>query len=179
MHARSAVDSRGIISFVGIGSNLNDPAARCAEAVCCISQVSGIKVLRQSSLYRTEPFGFEKQDWFINLVAEIRTILNPRELLKALQGIEKKMGRLKGPKWGPRIIDLDILLYGQDTVKEDGLVIPHSDLHKRRFVLEPLCEIASYVIHPLYGISVRGLMERLDDESKVYLYRASEEPCLA
>ena len=179
MHVRSSDDTRGVISFVGIGSNLDDPAARCAEALCRLSQVSGIKVLRQSSLYRTEPFGFEKQDWFINLVAEIRTVLNPHELLKALQRIEDTMGRVRGPKWGPRIIDLDILLYDQEVIGEEGLAIPHSDLHKRRFVLEPLCEIASYVIHPAFGVSVRGLMERLDDESKVYLYRASGEPCLA
>lgn len=179
MHVRSSDDTRGVISFVGIGSNLDDPAARCAEALCCLSQVSGINVLRQSSLYRTEPFGFEKQDWFINLVAEIRTVLNPHELLKALQRIEDTMGRVRGPKWGSRSIDLDILLYDQEVIGEEGLVIPHSDLHKRRFVLEPLCEIASYVIHPAFGVSVRGLMERLDDESKVYLYRASGEPCLA
>ena len=171
--------NRGVITFIGVGSNLDDPAARCAEALCLISQVSGIKVLRQSSLYRAEPVGFEKQDWFINAVVEIRTVLNPHELLKALQRIEDTMGRVRGPKWGPRIIDLDILLYGQETVEEDGLVIPHPHLHRRRFVLEPLCEIASYVIHPVFGVSVRGLMERLDDESRVYLYRASGEPCLA
>jgi 7,8-dihydro-6-hydroxymethylpterin-pyrophosphokinase len=105
--------------------------------------------------------------------------LNPHELLEALQRIEDTMGRVRGSKWGPRIIDLDILLYGQETVEENGLVIPHPHLHKRRFVLEPLCEIASYVIHPVFGVSVRGLMERLDDESRVYLYLASGDPCLA
>lgn len=179
MHVQSYDDTRGVISFVGVGSNLDDPAARCADALCRLSQVSGINVLRQSSIYRTEPVGFEKQDWFINAVVEIRTVLNPDELLKALQRIEDTMGRVRGPKWGPRIIDLDILLYGQEVIEEDGLVIPHPDLHKRRFVVEPLCEIASYVIHPVFGVSIRGLMERLDDESRVYLYRASGEPCLA
>ncbi len=178
MHVESPVDTHGVIAFVGIGSNLDDPAARCVEALCLLSQAKGVKVLRQSSLYRTEPFGFPEQDWFINLVAEIRTVLNPLELLKALQGIEGAMGRIKGLKWGPRIIDLDILLYGQDVIDEEGLLIPHPDLHRRRFVLEPLSEIASYVIHPVYGISVRGLVERLDDNSRVYLLRASGEPCL-
>lgn len=179
MQMQSPDDVRGVISFVGVGSNLGDPAARCAEAVCRISQLSGIKVLRQSSLYRTEPVGFEKQDWFINSVVEIRTVLNPHELLKALQRIEDTMGRTRGEKWGPRVIDLDILLYGQEIMKEDELAIPHPDLHKRRFVLEPLCEIAPYAIHPVFGVSVHGLTERLDDESRVYLYRASGEPCLA
>jgi 2-amino-4-hydroxy-6-hydroxymethyldihydropteridine diphosphokinase len=176
---QSPDETRGVISFIGVGSNLDDPAARCEEAVCLLSQVGGIKVLRQSSLYRTEPVGFEKQDWFINAVVEIRTILNPHELLKALQRIEDEMGRVRGTKWGPRTIDLDILLYGQEVIEENELVIPHPDLYKRRFVLEPLFEIASYVIHPVFGVSIRGLMERLDDKSKVYLYRASGEPCLA
>lgn len=172
-------DTHGVISFIGVGSNMDDPAARCREALCCLSQISGIKVLRQSSFYRTEPVGFEKQDWFINAVAEIRTVLPPQELLKAMQEIEHKMGRLRGPRWGPRVIDLDILLYGQEAVEDDDLVIPHPELHKRRFILEPLCEIASYAIHAVFGVSVRGLMERLDDDSKVYLYRANGEPCLA
>jgi 2-amino-4-hydroxy-6-hydroxymethyldihydropteridine diphosphokinase len=172
-------DLRGVIAFIGVGSNIDDPAARCREALCCLTRASGIKVLRQSSLYRTEPVGFEKQDWFINAVAEIRTVLTPHELLGATQEIEDKMGRIKGPRWGPRVIDLDILLYDQEAVEDHDLVIPHPELHKRRFVLVPLCEIASYAIHPVFGVSVRGLMERLDDDSRVYLYRANGEPCLA
>ena len=144
-----------------------------------MSQAGCIKVLRQSSLYRTEPVGFEKQDWFINAVAEIRTVLTPHELLKATQAIEEKRGRVRGPRWGPRVIDLDILLYGQEVVEHDDLVIPHPELHRRRFILEPLCEIASYAIHPVFGVSIRGLMERLHDDSKVYLYSGSEESCLA
>ena len=179
MHAKSADDVRGVIAFVSVGSNLDDPAARCKESLCQLANIGGIKVLRQSSFYRTEPVGFEKQDWFINAVAEIRTVLNPRELLKVLQRIEDGMGRVRGPKWGPRIIDLDILLYGQEVVEDDDLVIPHPELHKRRFVLEPLSELAPYAIHPVFGVSVRGLMERLEDESKVCLYRANGEPCLA
>lgn len=158
---------------------MNDPAARCTEALSRLSQASGIKVLRQSSFYRTEPVGFEKQDWFINAVAEIRTALHPRELLKVVQGIEDEMGRVKVQKWGPRVIDLDILLYGQEVLKDDDLVIPHPELHKRRFVLQPLCEIASYVIHPVFGVSMHGLMERLDDDSRVYVYSRNGEPCLA
>jgi 2-amino-4-hydroxy-6-hydroxymethyldihydropteridine diphosphokinase len=172
-------DLRGVVSFIGVGSNMDDPAARCGEALYCLSQVSGIKVLRQSSFYRTEPVGFENQDWFINAVAEIRTVLTPHELLRAMQQIEDMMGRVRGSRWGPRVIDLDVLLYGQDVVENDELVIPHPELHKRRFILEPLCEIASYAIHPVFGVSCRGLMERLDDDSRVCLYRTNGEPCLA
>ncbi len=166
-------DVSGVICFIGVGSNLNNPAERCLEAVSNLSSVSSIKVLRRSSLYRTEPVGFAEQDWFVNAVAEIRTALAPHELLKALHEVEDGMGRVRGPKWGPRVIDLDILLYGQEVIQGEGLVIPHPLLHKRRFVLEPLCELASYSIHPAFGVSIRGLMDRLDDESRVYLNQAN------
>jgi 2-amino-4-hydroxy-6-hydroxymethyldihydropteridine diphosphokinase len=166
-------DISGIICFIGVGSNLNNPTERCLESVSNLDSVSGIKVLRRSSLYRTEPVGFIEQDWFVNAVAEIRTTLTPHELLKALHEVEGGMGRVRGPKWGPRVIDLDILLYGQEVIQEGDLVIPHPLLHRRRFVLEPLCELASYAIHPAFGVSIRGLMDRLDDESRVYLNQAN------
>ncbi len=166
-------DVSGVICFIGVGSNLDNPAERCLEAVRRLSSVSGIKVLRRSSLYQTEPVGFIEQDWFVNAVAEIRTALTPHELLKALHKVEDSMGRIRGPKWGPRVIDLDILLYGQEVIQEEDLVIPHLLLHKRRFALGPLCEIASYAIHPAFGVSIRGLMDRLDDESGIYLSRVN------
>jgi 2-amino-4-hydroxy-6-hydroxymethyldihydropteridine diphosphokinase len=111
-----------------------------------------------------------EQEWFVNAVIEIRTLLAARELAVAMQAVEEAMGRKRGPKWGPRIIDLDILLYGQDVVRDGSLAIPHPEFHQRRFVLVPLCEIASYVIHPAFGVSIRGLMERLQDSSVVELY---------
>ena len=175
VHAESTDDAIGVISFIGIGSNQGDPAAMCNEALSRLSQAGGIRLLRRSSLYRSEPVGFKEQDWFINVVAEIRTRLDPQALLAELQGIENSMGRIRGEKWGPRVIDLDILLYGQEIINDDSLVIPHPELHKRRFVLEPLFELAPYAIHPVFGISVRGLMERLQDESKVYPYRRGKE----
>jgi len=160
----------GVISFVGIGSNMSDPARRCMEAIECISLLSGVKVLRQSSLYRTEPVGFLEQEWFINAVIEIRTVLAAHELAVAMQSVEEEMGRERDLKWGPRVIDLDILLYGQDVIQDEDLVIPHPEFHKRRFVLVPLCEIASYVIHPVFGVSIMGLIERREDNSVVELY---------
>ena len=160
----------GVISFVGIGSNMVNPAQRCREAVDRISSVSGVKVLRRSSLYRTEPVGFLEQEWFVNAVIEIRTVLAAHELAAAMQAVEEVMGRKRGPKWGPRVIDLDILLYGQDVIQDGELVIPHPEFHQRRFVLVPLDEIAPYVIHPAFGVSIRGLMERLQEGSVVALY---------
>lgn len=163
----SGEEVRGIIAFVGIGSNLRDPAVQCRDAFRRIGAIPEIRLLRRSSLYRTEPVGFQDQAWFINAVAEIRTDLPPRKLFEALNEIERKMGRTDGPRWGPRVIDLDLLLYGQEVVAEEDLVIPHPELHRRRFVLEPLSELASYVIHPDFGVSVRGLLDRLTDPGLV------------
>ena len=164
-------DIRGIISFVGIGSNLESPVARCVEATEHVAAIDGCKVLRRSSLYRTEPVGFTDQEWFINAVIEIRTALTAKTLMRELKGIENRMGRHKAVKWGPRIIDLDILLYGQEVLQEDDLIVPHPELHKRRFVLTPLNEIASYVIHPAFGVSVAGLLDRLEDTGSVELLK--------
>ena len=158
---------RGIIAFIGIGSNLRDPAVQCRDAFRRIGAIPEIRLLRRSSLYRTEPVGPEDQPWFINAVAEIRTDLPSRKLFEALKGIERKMGRTDGPRWWPRVIDLDLLLYGQKVVAEEDLVIPHPELQRRRFILEPLCELASYVIHPAFGVSVRGLLDRLTDPGLV------------
>jgi len=163
------------IAFIGIGSNLGEPARNCLEAVGRIGRSGSVKVLRRSSFYRSEPVGNKEQPWFVNCVIEIRTSLDPRELLSFLQGIENEMGRLRGEKWGPRIIDLDLLLYGQIVIGEEDLQIPHPELHKRRFVLVPLNEVAPYTIHPGFGISMKGLLDRLEDLSRVERIEASEE----
>jgi 2-amino-4-hydroxy-6-hydroxymethyldihydropteridine diphosphokinase len=157
----------GIISFIGLGSNMGKPLDHCREAIEYLKIIKGSHVLRCSSFYRTEPVGFLDQEWFINAVTEIRTSLAAQDLMQELQTIEGRMGRQKPVKWGPRIIDLDILLYGQEVILTDILTVPHPELHKRRFVLEPLYEIAPYAIHPAFGVSVAGLMERLTDKNKV------------
>jgi 2-amino-4-hydroxy-6-hydroxymethyldihydropteridine diphosphokinase len=156
----------GVIAFVGVGSNLEEPLRQCRLAFHNLAAVKDTRLLRTSGFYRTEPVGVIEQDAFINAVAEIRTWLPARALLEALKAIEQEMGRRESIKWGPRIIDLDILLYGQDIVQEDDLVIPHPELHKRRFVLVPLCEISSYAIHPAFGISMQGLLTRLGRDKR-------------
>jgi 2-amino-4-hydroxy-6-hydroxymethyldihydropteridine diphosphokinase len=161
---------RGIVAFIGIGANLGDPAAQCRDAVRRVGTTPGVRVLRCSSLYRTAPVGPTEQGWFINAVAEVRTDLSPTKLFETLKAIERKMGRTEGPRWGPRVIDLDVLLYGQEVVDRDGLKIPHPEMHRRRFVLAPLCELASYAIHPAFGVSARGLLDRLIDPGVVELY---------
>jgi len=159
--------STPVIAYLGIGSNLGDPAGNCREALRRVSTLKGSEVLRRSSLYRTEPVGVGAQGWFVNGVAEIRTAFPAVQLLKALQWIEHSMGRERTERWGPRVIDIDILLFGQEIVNSESLVIPHPEMHRRRFVLEPMNEIAPYVIHPLFGVSMKGLLDRLEDRHAV------------
>jgi 2-amino-4-hydroxy-6-hydroxymethyldihydropteridine diphosphokinase len=164
----------GINCFVGLGANMERPAVQCFEATEKMHATDGVHVLRSSSLYRTEPVENREQSWFVNAVVEIRTVLRAGKLLQALLAIERAMGRQREAPWGPRIIDLDLLLYGQEVIAAPDMVIPHPAFHKRRFVLVPLHEIAPYVIHPAFGVSIQGLLDRLEDDNKVELIKGSE-----
>ena len=167
----------GIISYIGIGSNLGNPLQNCQDALEKISCVYGVQLIKVSSFYLTEPIDIntdKHQNWFINAVAEVKTNLSAYDLLCKLQSIETAMGRIRKLKGEPRVIDLDLLFYGQDIINEDNLNVPHPEIYKRRFVLEPLCEIASFYIHPAFGVSIRGLKERLKDHRIVELYKGSD-----
>jgi 2-amino-4-hydroxy-6-hydroxymethyldihydropteridine diphosphokinase len=157
----------GIICYIGIGSNLGNALKNCQHAVDSLSLTTGVEITRVSPFYKTEPVGIENQNLFINAVVEIRTVLSARNLFQALQGIEKDMGRDRDVKGGPRIIDLDLLFYGQEVIQDSDLIVPHPEMHRRRFVLEPICEIASFFIHPDFGVSMRGLKDRLNDNKMV------------
>jgi 2-amino-4-hydroxy-6-hydroxymethyldihydropteridine diphosphokinase len=157
----------GIICYIGIGSNLGNALKNCQHAVESLSLTAGMEVTRVSPFYKTEPVGVENQNMFINAVVEIKTVLPARNLFQALQKIEKDMGREREVKGGPRIIDLDLLFYGQEVIQDSDLRVPHPEIHRRRFVLEPICEIASYFIHPDFGVSMRGLKDRLNDNKMV------------
>lgn len=161
----------GIVCYIGIGSNLGNTLQNCKYAIESLSRINGINTTRTSSFYETEPVGIEKQNYFINAVVEITTTLSARDLLQALRKIERDMGRKRETKGGPRIIDIDLLFYGQDVIREADLVVPHPEIHKRRFVLEPLYEIASYFIHPVFGVSIRGLKDRLADTKIVEMIK--------
>jgi len=161
----------GIICYIGIGSNLGDSLKNCKYAVENISRIKGIDLTAVSSFYRTQPVGIENQNYFTNAVVEIKTSLLAPNLLRELQNIENDMGRERDVKGGPRIIDLDLLFYGQNVIRERDLIVPHPEIQKRRFVLEPLCEIASYFIHPSFGISIRGLKDRLSDDKVVEIIK--------
>jgi 2-amino-4-hydroxy-6-hydroxymethyldihydropteridine diphosphokinase len=138
------------IVYIGIGSNLGNRRYNCLKAIELLRK-SGLKVSKVSSLYETEPWGVREQPRFINMAVETETDFPPRKLLDLLKAIEKKMGRKKKEeeeRWGPRRIDLDILLYDDLRMHDDNLSIPHPLMHERMFVLEPLSEIAPEIVHP-------------------------------
>jgi 2-amino-4-hydroxy-6-hydroxymethyldihydropteridine diphosphokinase len=128
--------------FLSLGSNLGDRESNVRTALEMISAEPGIRVMRVSSLYETEPIGMSEQPDFINAVALLETEVPPMELLRILQGIESKIGRARNIHWGPRVIDLDILLYGKESVDAAVLMIPHPRMMTRAFVMAPLAEIA-------------------------------------
>jgi 2-amino-4-hydroxy-6-hydroxymethyldihydropteridine diphosphokinase len=151
-----------IRSFVGLGANLEDPRAQIDRALELLAAEEGIEVVAVSALRETDPVGYEDQPRFLNGAAELRTSLAPRELLERLLAIERSLGRVRGegPRFGPRTIDLDLLLYGDEIVREDGLEVPHPRLHERRFALEPLAELDPALEIPGRG-PVQGLLAGL------------------
>ena len=157
-------------AYIGIGSNLGDRRANTAEAVARVKELPGTKVVRWSSLYESEPLG-DAKTWFVNSAIEVDTELSPDQLLKRLKAIEEAMGRrrVKGKRWGSRIIDLDILLVDQEIVEKRTLKVPHPEMHKRRFVLLPLAELAPHVVHPQLGQSVSSLLATVKDDKRVTL----------
>jgi 2-amino-4-hydroxy-6-hydroxymethyldihydropteridine diphosphokinase len=147
---------------VGLGSNLGSREATLLRAVDLIAGVPGVQVLELSSFVETEPVGVTDQPDFVNGALAVETTLTARELLDALLEVERELGRDReeGERWGPRTIDLDLLLYGDEVVDEPGLTVPHPRLHERRFALEPLAELEPGLEIPGRG-SVSGLLDHL------------------
>jgi 2-amino-4-hydroxy-6-hydroxymethyldihydropteridine diphosphokinase len=156
----------GKLIYLSLGSNLGDRAANLARAIVALPE-AGVRVLRRSSLYETEPVDFLAQPWFLNCVVEGETSLMPRQLLHALQGIERLLGSRKLVPRGPRIIDLDILLYATSRVRTEEMEIPHPRMAERRFVLVPLAELAPELHHPVLGATIAELLANTKDKSGV------------
>ena len=144
-----------VIAFVGLGGNLGDPAATLGAALQALDEVQGTRLLRASRLYRTPAWGVEQQPDFINAVAMLETSLDAQALLESLFVIERRHGRVREAeqRWGPRTLDLDLLLYGDAMIDEPGLRVPHPYLHERAFALLPLLEIAADVEIPGRGLA--------------------------
>jgi 2-amino-4-hydroxy-6-hydroxymethyldihydropteridine diphosphokinase len=144
------------LAYVGLGANLGDREGTIRAAVADLPGVVAVSTLRE-----TDPVGITDQPRFLNGVAVLETELAPRELLDVLLAVERRLGRERGRRWGPRTIDLDLLLYGDEVIDETGLTIPHPRLHERRFVLEPLADIAPKLVVPGLG-RVKDLLAKLD-----------------
>jgi 2-amino-4-hydroxy-6-hydroxymethyldihydropteridine diphosphokinase len=155
-----------ITTYLSLGSNVGDREANLRAAIAALPQ-AGLRIQRVSSFYETEPVDYLDQAWFLNCAVEAETQLEPPALLRALQSIESQMGSKKEFAKGPRKIDLDILLYGQETVDTPDLHVPHSRMLQRRFVLVPLAEIAPNLQHPAWSAKVRDLLAQVPDKSQV------------
>lgn len=149
--------------YLGIGSNLGDRGEHLNRARSLL-QAPDLQIARASSIYETEPRDLVNQPWFLNQVLEARTTLFPRQLLARAKKIEQEMGRKRTIVNGPRIIDIDILLYADSVLKTDGLEIPHPRLPERRFVLEPLAELAPDLRHPVTKKTIRDLLAGVADQ---------------
>jgi 2-amino-4-hydroxy-6-hydroxymethyldihydropteridine diphosphokinase len=155
--------------YLSLGSNMGDRAVNIARAVACLRERS-LKVVQQSSLYETEPVDFLDQEWFLNCVIQIETELKPEELMRVLLEVERALGRERRIPKGPRVIDIDILLYGAELVRTPELKIPHPRMIERRFVLVPLAEIAPEVWHPVFKKAIAELLALTPDQSEVRRY---------
>jgi 2-amino-4-hydroxy-6-hydroxymethyldihydropteridine diphosphokinase len=151
--------------YLSLGSNLGDRVQNIRRALEKLSEV-GIQSERVSSFYKTEPVDFRPQPWFVNCVVEARTELMPLQLLKASQGVERALGRRSGIPKGPRLIDIDILLYENAVVHSAALTIPHPRMSERRFVLLPLRELAPQLRHPLTQRTVLEMLGETQDSSR-------------
>ena len=152
--------------YLSLGSNLGDPVAHLKRALAELSE-AGIRVVRVSPFYRTEPVDYRPQPWFVNGVAEIQTELLPLRLLSALQKIELKLGRRRTFLKGPRPIDLDILFYDNAVIRSATLTVPHERLAERKFVLVPLCDLAPELRHPVTRRTVVEMLSETPDRSQV------------
>ncbi len=157
-------------AFLSLGSNLGDRLANLKRAIEKIEEPSQIMVTKVSPVYETEPVGHENQGWFLNLVLQVETSLEPFALLERLSSIEDQMGRKREKRWGSRNIDLDILLYDTRMVNSERLTIPHPRMHERRFVLVPLAQIAPKLRHPRLKKNIEELLVCCRDGSGVRPY---------
>jgi 2-amino-4-hydroxy-6-hydroxymethyldihydropteridine diphosphokinase len=151
-------------AFICVGSNLGGKLENCRKGIDELIRDKSCRLIGQSPVYKTEPVDYEDQDWFVNYVVKIDTALDPLTLLDKLKSIEQNAGRLADSvRFGPRVLDLDIIFYDDRVVDHPQLVIPHPRMHKRRFVLKPVCDIDPHISHPVLGRTVQALLADLDE----------------
>jgi 2-amino-4-hydroxy-6-hydroxymethyldihydropteridine diphosphokinase len=154
-------------AFISVGSNLGDPLRNCRRGIDDLCRGGDVRLVARSPFYRTQPVDYLDQDWFVNVAVLVGTVLTPFELLDKTQNIQVRMGR-KGDaiRFGPRVLDLDLIFYEDSVIHTPHLVVPHPRMHKRRFVLRPICDIDPSVVHPVLGQTVREILEQLPADSQ-------------
>ncbi|MGD9009341.1 MAG: 2-amino-4-hydroxy-6-hydroxymethyldihydropteridine diphosphokinase [Desulfobacteraceae bacterium] len=153
--------------YISIGSNIGDLLNNCCQAIEALRSDPDIHVIGRSPFYRTAPVDFREQDWFLNAALKLQTSVPPIQLLNQIQAVQRMLGRKADTvRFGPRIIDLDIIFYGDQILETAELTLPHPRMHKRRFVLQPICDIDPTIVHPLLRVSVQDLLNQLvtDDQ---------------
>jgi 2-amino-4-hydroxy-6-hydroxymethyldihydropteridine diphosphokinase len=155
------------IAYISVGSNLGQKVENCRSGIAALIRSGNTRLVDQSPIYRTEPVDYLHQEWFVNCVVKIETGLDPLGLLNILKSIERAAGRIKDTiRFGPRILDLDIILFDDLVINAPALTVPHPRMHKRRFVLKPICDIDPDINHPVLHRTMESLLEDLDEKGQ-------------
>jgi 2-amino-4-hydroxy-6-hydroxymethyldihydropteridine diphosphokinase len=161
------------IAYISVGSNMGDRLQNCLRGIEALTEDGNSRILAQSRIYTTEPVDYKDQDWFINMMVKLETTDDPFELLDHIEEIQRAAGRMQDPiRFGPRILDLDIILYDDRIIESERLAVPHPRMHKRRFVLKPICDIDPGIIHPVLKQEMQILLKSVGEKKqKVYPYK--------
>ena len=161
------------IAYISAGSNIGDRLQNCLRGIAALTEFGNSRILAQSRIYKTEPVDYKDQNWFVNMMIKLETELDPFQLLDHIERIQRAAGRVHNPiRYGPRILDLDIILYDDRIIDNARLVVPHPRMHKRRFVLKPICDIDPAAIHPVLKQEMKFMLQRLQpDQQKVIEYK--------
>ncbi len=155
------------IAYISVGSNIGNKLENCHKGVDALISCGSTDILKHSRTYKTDPVDYTDQDWFINYVIKIRTVLDPLQLLTTLIEVQHRAGRMVDKiRFGPRVLDMDILLFDDLVLRSARLIIPHPRMHKRRFVLQPICDIDPKIIHPILKKSMQYLLDSLKDSGQ-------------
>ena len=155
------------VAYLSVGSNMGDRAENCRKGIRLLDEQEHTSVVKSSPFYQTEPVDYLDQDWFVNGIIQVKTTLSPAKLLETVKGIERQVGRKTGVvRFGPRILDMDIILYDSRIVNQPDIEIPHPRMHKRCFVLKPLCDIDPDIVHPVLQQTMHALLEAIDHQGQ-------------